>query len=55
MATLFEPGVQGPEAAGSHGWGVSTPPAADVADATRGLLVEEHIPNGARLISGRMS
>jgi hypothetical protein len=39
------PGVQGDVIAGTQGIGVSTPIAADVAEATVGLAIERHIPN----------
>ena len=38
-----------------HGIGVSTPNAADVADATAGLARLMHMPNGAMLIIGLKS
>ena len=41
--------------AGMHGWGVSTPRAADVAAATCGLASDVHIPNVAMFVIGTMS
>ncbi len=55
MVTLTEPGVQGAEVMGTHGWGVSTPMAAAVAAATCGLLGDMHMPNDAMLTIGTMS
>ncbi len=43
IMTLDAPGAQGAEVAGVHAWGVSTPLAADVADATAGLAIEVHM------------
>jgi len=40
------PGIHGVEVAGIQGIGVSTPKAADVADATTGLASDWHIPKG---------
>src|SRR3954467_3549417 len=40
------PGAHGPETSGTHGAGVSTPSAADVAAATAGVDGVVHIPNG---------
>ena len=34
MVTVGDPGVQGEDVTGIQGWGVNTPIAADVADAT---------------------
>ena len=45
-------GVQGAIVFGIHGIGVSTPSAAEVAEATVGLVSELHIPNGAILTIG---
>jgi Na+/H+ antiporter NhaA len=40
---------------GMHGWGVSTPSAADVAAATCGLAMLVHIPNGMMFFIGTLS
>jgi hypothetical protein len=53
--TFGEPGVQGDDVAGTHGWGVKTPAAADVAAITCGLDGAEHIPNGAMFTIGALS
>jgi hypothetical protein len=45
IVTLAEPGVQG-ASTGKQGWGVSTPNAAVVAEATCGLDNDMHRPNG---------
>jgi hypothetical protein len=45
--TIGEPGDQGAVVTGMQGMGVSTPDAADVADATVGLARLLHIPKGA--------
>src|SRR3954452_17963334 len=50
-----EPGDHGAAVIGTHGWGVSTPMAADVAAATCGLLGDMHIPNVAMLTFGLLS
>ena len=42
--TVAFPGVQGPAGTGTQGMGVSTPMAADVAEATVGLASDWHIP-----------
>ena len=49
------PGAQGAAITGIHGIGVSTPMAADVAEATVGLANDWHIPNGAMLTIGLLS
>ena len=54
-STSGTPGVQGAATFGVHGWGVSTPDAADVALATVGLASEEHMPNAATFAMGLMS
>ncbi len=46
IETVGEPGVQGVTVTGTQGIGVRTPNAADVAEATAGLLMELHIPKG---------
>ena len=45
-STVGEPGAHGVTVAGMHGMGVSTPRAAEVADATEGLARLEHMPKG---------
>ncbi|CAI3651434.1 hypothetical protein CNEO4_2000007 [Clostridium neonatale] len=40
---------------GTHGIGVNTPKAADVAVATVGFASDEHIPNGSMFIIGLLS
>ena len=40
------PGIHGPTVTGIQGMGVSIPRAAAVADATEGLAIQLHIPNG---------
>jgi len=53
--TVGEPGVQGAAVAGTHGIGVSTPMAAEVAEATLGLASDVHMPNGRILTMGTLS
>jgi hypothetical protein len=53
--TVTAPGVHGAVVTGMHGIGVSTPNAADVADATAGLARLMHMPNGMMLIIGLKS
>ena len=53
--TFAEPGVQGAAMTGMQGWGVRTPEAAEVADATCGLDRDEHIPNAAMVDIGVIS
>jgi hypothetical protein len=55
ILTVGEPGTHGAGTAGIHGTGVSTPPAADVAAATCGLLGVVHIPNGITFVIGTLS
>lgn len=50
--TPVAPGAHGVVVTGTHGWGVKTPCAADVAEATWGLESVVHIPNGAMLTFG---
>jgi hypothetical protein len=50
--TIGEPGAQGAVVTGMHGIGVSTPDAADVADATVGLAMLLHIPKGLMFTMG---
>src|SRR4051812_3343595 len=48
-------GIHGPATVGMHGIGVSTPSAAEVADATVGLDRLLHMANGGMLVAGAMS
>jgi len=50
-----EPGAQGAGMEGTQGCGVSTPIAAEVAEATAGFDMEVHIPNGGILTMGLLS
>jgi hypothetical protein len=47
-----EPGVQGAVVFGMHGIGVSTPRAAEVAEATAGFANDVHMPNGMMFTIG---
>ena len=53
--TVGTPGTQGAAVTGTHGVGVNTPIAADVADAVAGFARELHIPNDARFLPGTKS
>lgn len=53
--TVGEPGAHGAVVTGIQGIGVSTPDAADVADATVGLARLVHIPKGAMFTIGALS
>jgi hypothetical protein len=55
MVTATDPGAQGAAVAGTHGIGVRTPRAADVAEATSGLASDEHIPKVGMLTIGAES
>jgi hypothetical protein len=55
IITVGEPGTHGAVVTGTQGIGVSTPMAAAVADATVGLAIEVHIPNGGMLVIGTKS
>jgi hypothetical protein len=55
IITVGEPGVQGAVVAGTHGMGVNTPIAADVAEATVGLAMELHMPNVGMFTIGLLS
>ena len=44
IMTVGEPGAQGATVLGTHGMGVNTPSAAEVAEATVGLAMDEHMP-----------
>jgi hypothetical protein len=50
-----EPGTHGDEVAGIQGIGVSTPDAAEVADATMGLASELQTPDGKIFVNGMLS
>ena len=50
--TFGAPGTQAGGVAGTHGAGVNTPEAADVAAMTAGFVGAEHIPNGKILVIG---
>jgi hypothetical protein len=52
IITVAEPGDQGDTVTGTHGTGVSTPLAAEVAAATAGLLGVLHIPKGGMFVMG---
>ena len=49
------PGAHGAAITGMQGMGVSTPMAADVAEATVGFASDWHIPKGAMLTMGLLS
>lgn len=53
--TVGEPGAHGATVFGMHGIGVNTPRAAAVADATAGLAIDMHMPNGAMFTMGLLS
>jgi hypothetical protein len=55
IMTVGEPGAHGAVVTGMHGMGVSTPMAAAVADATVGLAMDMHMPNGGMFTIGFMS
>ena len=55
VSTCGFPGAQGAVVQGTHGIGVSTPQAAEVADATVGLARERHIPKVGILTIGLLS
>lgn len=52
ISTVGDPGAHGVGVLGMQGMGVSTPRAADVADATTGFARLVHIPNVMILTSG---
>jgi hypothetical protein len=54
-STVGDPGAHGAAVTGVQGIGVSAPRAAAVAEATAGLAMELHIPNGAILTNGLLS
>ena len=53
--TMTLPGVQGATVLGTQGMGVSTPQAAEVAEATVGFAKERHIPKEGMLTMGLLS
>ena len=53
--TWVLPGAQGAMVLGTQGMGVSTPQAAEVAEATVGLARDRHIPNEGILTMGLLS
>jgi len=53
--TFADPGVHGPAGTGTHGIGVWTPRAADVAAVTAGFVGELHIPNVGMFAIGIVS
>lgn len=53
--TVGEPGAHGVVVAGMQGIGVNTPIAAAVAEATVGLAMDMHMPNGGMFIIGMWS
>ena len=55
ISTIGDPGVHGDVVTGMHGWGVSTPRAADVAAATCGFDGVVHMPNGGMFTFGLKS
>lgn len=55
ISTVGLPGAHGADVTGTHGQGVSTPAAADVADATVGFASEVHRPNGMMFTIGLLS
>ena len=55
VSTCVLPGAQGAVVFGMQGIGVSTPQAAEVAEATDGLANERHIPKVGMLTMGLLS
>lgn len=55
IVTFELPGAHGAAVTGTHGICVSTPWAAAVADATWGLAMDLHVPNGKMFVIGIMS
>jgi hypothetical protein len=53
--TVGAPGTHGVVVAGTHGIGVKTPSAADVAEITSGLVTLLHMPKGAMFSMGAKS
>jgi hypothetical protein len=54
-STVGAPGTHGAGVFGTQGMGVNTPKAAAVADATSGLAIDMHIPNGMMFSIGTWS
>jgi hypothetical protein len=54
-STVGDPGAHGAAVTGTQGIGVSTPKAAAVAEATVGLAIDWHMPNGIMLAIGLLS
>jgi hypothetical protein len=55
IMVVAAPGVHGLVVTGMQGMGVKTPRAAAVADATVGLAIDMHMPNGGMLVMGTKS
>lgn len=55
IMTVGDPGVQGPVGTGMQGCGVSTPSAAEVAEATWGFASDMHMAKGGMFTIGAMS
>ncbi len=55
ISTFGFVGIHVPAGAGVQGWGVSTPRAAAVADATVGFASEVHMPKGPTFDMGAQS
>jgi len=55
IITVGDPGAHGAAVAGTHGTGVGTPRAADVAAITAGFVGALHIPNGGIFTTGLKS
>lgn len=55
ISTVGEPGTQGATVFGIQGIGVKTPKAAAVAEATVGLAIDIHTPNGRIFTIGLLS
>jgi len=55
IRTVAHPGVHGDVVTGTQGWGVRTPWAAEVAEATWGLASDRHIPKVGMFVIGTKS
>lgn len=55
IVVVAAPGVQGLVVTGMQGIGVNTPRAAAVAEATVGLAIDMHMPNGGMFVMGTKS
>lgn len=53
--TVDDPGLQGATVNGTHGIGVNTPMAAEVAAATAGFAMDMHMPKGGMFTMGLLS